>query len=475
MKSVREVEDAVRRHQWPLPSAQLRSRILSDAVVSDPPRRVERTELPVFGAPSRSRLHLAATLVISIVVMLGGCTGADLWADRQVEAEITRLERRYGSLDKATMQVPAVPASENRAEVARAAAALMVEPTSAEWRALYEARKASTVPSALGAFIQSSDAAVRAAHGISERRQSNWGVDYEHDGERPAYLQIRTLSDAIWVSALTDIEAGRADDAATKTASGLALAASLRQEPDLLAQLIRLSVFNSQISGLRGLIMNTEPSRVVLGELAARLAESRGGDPMRVGLLGELKQAHAVFTRMERGDIDGRLFRNLYPASWLQLPESWAVPLVRIGRPIVRLAHARYLGRMADLIASQTGPRPRAALPEPEPAQRWNVANRLVDKFISGIERSIETGDDYFSALGLAELAVALRRYRLDGGAYPDDLAALVPRYLPSLPNDPYTGRRPEYARSAAGFTLRAARDGSATSDWWQLEWNVPR
>jgi hypothetical protein len=82
------------------------------------------------------------------------------------------------------------------------------------------------------------------------------------------------------------------------------------------------------------------------------------------------------------------------------------------------------------------------------------------------------TGDDFSSVLGAAELSVALRRYRSDRGAYPDDLASLAPVYLPSVPVNPFTGKTPVYARKGNGFTLSVPysrvkdRPAPPTSEW---------
>ncbi len=53
-------------------------------------------------------------------------------------------------------------------------------------------------------------------------------------------------------------------------------------------------------------------------------------------------------------------------------------------------------------------------------------------------------------------LDVALRRYRLDHAAYPEDLGALVPDYIEELPVDPYSGGQFHYRRAGDGWSLHA-------------------
>jgi hypothetical protein len=88
----------------------------------------------------------------------------------------------------------------------------------------------------------------------------------------------------------------------------------------------------------------------------------------------------------------------------------------------------------------------------------WSPVDRLVSTVMPGAERVIETGDDFSAALAGAEVAVALRRYRLETGAYPDRLTTLVPAYLDAVPIDPFTGAPPVYARQGAGFSLHTGR-----------------
>jgi len=56
----------------------------------------------------------------------------------------------------------------------------------------------------------------------------------------------------------------------------------------------------------------------------------------------------------------------------------------------------------------------------------------------------------------LSDVMLALGAYRTDHGHYPDSLAALQPKYLDKLPDDPYSGGRVQYRREKDGYALYA-------------------
>ena len=54
----------------------------------------------------------------------------------------------------------------------------------------------------------------------------------------------------------------------------------------------------------------------------------------------------------------------------------------------------------------------------------------------------------------MVPVVFALAAYRADHGAYPADLAAPVPEYLPAIPRDPFSDGPLRYKRDAAGYLL---------------------
>jgi hypothetical protein len=429
-------------------------------------------------APPRPRRRRVWRVVIGLLLLLiGAFVASDVWSRYRVRVEVARLEENYGSLDIASLQAPPVPDADNRATVARAAAGLTVRPDNigSALSSLTIKHPSSPVSADLRAFAEANRAAVRLAADIRTRRQSNWDAGHKRiisDGSRLPLMEIRTLSDAIWVTAVLDMEAGRPDDAATAIGSGLALAASLRQEPEMISELIRIAVASRQLEGVHQLITRAAPSNAALEDLARWLAENRGPEPMTAALRGEMTMVNAAFTKMAGGRVDPGT-ATISPDSWPSWPRPHLGYFAQAGRPVVRLAHARYLARMREILEAQSDPRPRPAPPEPSEPARWDYVEKLARVFILGIERAVQTGHEFTSELGATEVAVALRRFELDRGHYPDDLSQLVPAYLTAIPTDPYTRKPPAYAREAGGFTLRAERASTDATHRRPREWIV--
>lgn len=74
-----------------------------------------------------------------------------------------------------------------------------------------------------------------------------------------------------------------------------------------------------------------------------------------------------------------------------------------------------------------------------------------------------------------ADLALALRRYRLVTGAYPREASVLVPLYVHEVGTDPFTGRAIDYTRRGSAFELRIRWPGRGSGNAQQprTDWTI--
>lgn len=205
--------------------------------------------------------RLRLFLLLSILVVLVAGISVDVWTRRQLDRELARVEQRYGSLRVRTLVAPPVGAEYNSARFVRAAAALTVRPSASSYgmamaaiKDLEKLPEPSIVPRDLQAFVDANTEAMRLVGEAIDRHQASWDADYAGGGYVPRWLDVRTLADAIALSALLDRKAGRDDEASRNTAAGFAVAASIRHEPSLIAQLIRIAVVMQHSEGARALI-----------------------------------------------------------------------------------------------------------------------------------------------------------------------------------------------------------------------------
>ena len=108
--------------------------------------------------PRRGWRRFGVAALFGTFLIFGGCAGFEQWTGGRVEAEVARLEQRYGSLDESTRIVAPVPATDNRAHVVRAAAALTVPPPRSMNPHFWGGGAWALVPDELRAFVDANRA-----------------------------------------------------------------------------------------------------------------------------------------------------------------------------------------------------------------------------------------------------------------------------------------------------------------------------
>lgn len=101
------------------------------------------------------------------------------------------------------------------------------------------------------------------------------------------------------------------------------------------------------------------------------------------------------------------------------------------------------------------------------------ILHNVMAVSLSGVQnRSCQT--DFFGSSN--QLLMAIKAYKLEKGGYPNSLAALVPRYLFEIPQDPFDGRPFRYSRQkkiiySVGEDLKdsGGSEGDIWADWGEM------
>jgi hypothetical protein len=412
-------------------------------------------------APSRSWLvrgrRATVVLLILLTLLFGARAILDAWMGSRLNDAIARIEKQYGPLRydpvrklDAWKKWPRRIAPDNRARLLDAAAASVTAGSEKAELALGAGTPAPKGDVAREIAEQNREA-VRLAIEAAGLRHSNWEISWGAElSNVPNLLNHILLAKVLVATAQHQADAGRPDDAMAALGAGFSQAAAMGSEPASVMTVNAISKVGLQVNALKDILERSEPSGPALAALAAAIDENLHIRPAREALLGELKHTRSRWSLMERGWLWGaRTVDHAVPA----LPTAWMRGLGWFLRPVIRHLAVRELADLARAVDAASEPRGRRAR-EFVPDDRQGLgALPSSRRYAAGL---IDAGDRSNAQLVLTATAVALRRFRLDHGAYPASLDELAPSYLTTLPLDPFTDRPPEYSRDGAGFVLRA-------------------
>lgn len=403
----------------------------------------------------------AVVLLLVVAVGLVVRAIADMWLGGALNAEVARLENRHGPLRWDSVRRiepwkkwPRRFAPDNRARLIDAAAARITVATDEHENLLLRAnaQPETMTGGQLREIAEANRDAVDLALRAARLPHSNWSI--QCCGGVPNVTDVIFLSSILGITARGDTDAGRADAAAADVTAGFAIATAMSSEPDPLMFLIAARSAYAHDLALKDLLSRGEPSAAALTDLARVIDEGLAAPPARAALLGLLKAARADWPRLERG----RFFKDGY--DYPMEPTAWTRGVAWLARPIIRYRALHDLADRGRAVDAASVPR----------AERTGITSSLRPP-AAGL---IEVGDAWAVILGNAATAVALRRFRIDYGEYPNRLDELVPGYLKAVAIDPYTGGQSEYVRSGKGFEIRTRVPLPKQLELYR-NWNVTR
>jgi len=408
----------------------------------------------------RGRRVLVVLLLLVIAVFAVRAV-FDIWMGRRLNDEIARIEKQYGPLRydpvrklDAWKKWPMRIAPDNRARVLDAAAASITANSERVELNLVNSALRTPKGSVAREIAEQNRDAVQLAIRASRLRHSNWDITYVGELDNvPNLMDHRHLSKVLVAAAEAEADAGRADEAIAALTAGFAEAAAMRSEPAPVMTVNAAATAGEHVDALKDILDRTEPSGAALAGLQAAIEENLDGNPARPALLGELKHSRAQWSLVASGWLFGRRFLDHStptPPSWWMHAVSWFF------RPVIRHMAVRDLADRARAVDAAGTPRTERAKDMLPPSVPPSVSPSWRPSVIQMAAGLIDGGDRLLAQVGLTDIAVALRRFRLDHGAYPNTLDELVPSYFRAVPLDPYTGRQPDYTREGTGFTLRA-------------------
>ena len=287
-----------------------------------------------------------------------------------------------------------------------------------------------------------------------------------YDTDPPAAIllpHLAGLKHAAQVSqlrALAELQNGQSDKALADVKIILRLSDSIKNEPFLISHLVRIAIVNLALQPVWEGLVAHEWSDAQLRELDEGLA--------RVDLLADYHTAmRGELMLCQIGDIE---YLRHYPEEtpnmagegsgdfssripgltiWYAIPSGWFYQNeLRCARAMLE-----YYLPMADVHGRLVRPgevqrEDAAVASELKHLNPYNVFARLLLPALGAAVKKSAFGQE---SLDLARTAIALERYRLAHGGYPESLESLVPQFLGKLPHDIINGEPLHYRLTADG------------------------
>ena len=297
--------------------------------------------------------------------------------------------------------------------------------------------------------------------------QSRYPIDLTHGFATllPHLSKLQATAQLSELTAILAAENKQPKDAVDALLVSLAAAQSVRNEPGIVAQHIRVACNGILKDGLERVLSLTTLSAMDL----TRLSESLGRAEVEAS-------AGTGFSRAYAGErVMGLAILNLPPDKMKEtLNEIYGGRIhEESGDPTGDLALKKLVKNLKPQAAFYEETFNRTILlqkpPFPERLQadeyfQRRVAEARTNDF--GLCALLMEGHDKaktsretvgLGLLHLAQTAIALERFRAANSHYPGTLAELVPQFLPIVPVDPFNGQAVTYRKNADGYELSSS------------------
>jgi hypothetical protein len=261
--------------------------------------------------------------------------------------------------------------------------------------------------------------------------------------------QARQAAFMLRLEAYWHVDRGEAEPATQAIESLMAMASSIEDVPLLAADQTGGVIRAYALSSLADFLARTTCSDVQLQRLAHRLAAVRAGTQGRQvrALAAQRASTLAQLTGPRASRYEER-YPNLHPDLvgpfvFFGLADRDAARALEVCRGSIEMAGAP--GRHFVRMPQQPGGNPSQFQGLSAVAESQHRYLTLYTGAIAWVEA--------------ARVAVALERFRLANADVPEDLPALVPRYLDAVPDDPYDGSPLRYRRRAEGYVVYSVGD----------------
>jgi hypothetical protein len=298
----------------------------------------------------------------------------------------------------------------------------------------------------------------------SARPDSRFPIQYD-DADKDAILLPHLAAEhryaqVLQLRAIAELKNGENEKALDDVKLMMRLTDASRTEPFLICQLVRIGILNLTLQPIWEGLAEHKWSDAQLSDLDSELAKLdflaayklsiRGERALKVGEVDYLQRAHnkvhefsAISGERDNSQINFSTVALVFgPSGWYDQNKirfcrfftRWYLPIVDDERKLV----------FPNAVKSAD------AAFEPEVNHR-TPENVLETWWLPDLSNAVKKFAHAQSSTELARVAIALERYRLAHGNFPDSLDTLVPQFIEKIPHDVIGGQPLHYRRTDDG------------------------
>ncbi len=450
-------------------------------------RPAEAIPLPI---PLRFRWlkRFLVGVAVVLVVLVGLRWWWDVVAHRELQAEIDRIQAAGEPLFPSDFDSPYVPDEQNAALVIEEAVAastgqgadlLDLVHDAERWdnplKRILNAVQWTKNRGDLRKIIRDNRQALALMRKARSLGTADWNVRIRSPAIQAALWDLPQQRDLAKLASGAAVDAHRRGDDATavkRIRDVLALAELTQQRPELIPHLVAIAEAAMAVDAAE----DVAPCLLLAPEAAStrRTGEPASRPHVRALIRALLDEASMQASLIEAMYCERMLHFDMLHEWAGRTVEGAAMPSTRqrletlVLGPVYKLELARglrHLSQLAEAVREADWPAVESRLPvveAPNEALR-RVTKKLSALLLPELDRAIELHFRLLAVRRMAAIALAIRMYEVDHGDRPENLADLVPAYLPAVPADPFaaSGRPIAYRPEADPPVLYSVnRDG---------------
>ena len=427
-------------------------------------------------------------VAVMVLLVILAVAGRILYFDSKINSELAAI-RKAGfpvTLDELNAWYP-MPSGENAADTYEAAFAAYGGDDSGVPLLDDEVRlppRGHPLPedmrSKIAAYLAANAQALALLHkgGVIEGCRFHVNATQAYDMPLPHLNRLRQAARLLELEILLKADEGKPDEAAAAIADSFAIARHLRNEPILRSQLVRIAVDFRSLEGLERVLSRIALGDKPLADLAKSLEAEESQEGILRGMVGERCEGlSALDDPRELGAFNTGLYSGYLRPMPYRDPSSGMIYLYRFGG-LWQLDRLKYLQMTSELVGATGGTmkdmreRDAQVCKEAFDLPETYLISRLV---LTSLTSDYDSQLNCFARLRAARAGIAVERFRMANGRLPESLDQLVPKFLDSVPSDPWDDKPIRYKKLTKGFVTYSVGpdlkdDGGKERDSWKAD-----